>query len=82
MKLKKVDWAANTMILTGVVGLLYLIRMLQWHEKFFIWFSVSMIIGGLRYYAGDSASQNTIRVIYILFDLIVILFIVLGEILD
>lgn len=79
MKLKKIDWAANTMLLTGVVGILYFTRMLHWHEKSFLCFFVSFIIYGLSFYAKDPASQKQIRVIHKLFILIAALFIVLHE---
>ncbi len=81
MKLKKIDWVANTMLLAGVVGLMYFIRMLHWHEKSFICFSVSMIVYGLRFYAKDSVSQKKIRIIYILFVMVMALFIGLHELL-
>ncbi len=81
MKLKKIDWAANTLLLTGVLGILYFIRMLHWHEKLFLCFFVSLIIYGLSFYAKDPASKNQIRVIYKLFILIMALFIGLHELL-
>lgn len=79
MKLKKIDWAASTLLLTGVFGIMYITRMLHWYEKAYLFFSVSLIILGLRFYAKDSASQKQIKIIYILFVIVMTLFIVLYE---
>ncbi len=79
MKFPKIDWAVTTMLLTGVVGILYFTSMLNWHERSLVCFFIFLFVHGLSFLAKDSGSQKQIRIINILFILITALFISLYE---
>ncbi|GEM_PF-3968321 len=79
MKFPKIDLAVATMLLTGVVGILYFTSTLGWHARFLVCFFVSAFVHGLSFLAKDSASQKQIRLINLLFILVSALFIGLNE---
>lgn len=79
MNFPKIDLAVTTMLLTGVVGLLYFTRMLNWHERSLVCFFVFLFVHGLSFLAKDSASQKNIRIINALFIMITALFIGIHE---
>ncbi len=79
MKLQKFDWAVTTMLLTGVVGILYFTRTLNWHERSLVCFFIFLFVHGLSFLAKDSTSQKKIRIINMLFIVITALFIAMYE---
>lgn len=79
MKFPKIDWAVTTMLLTGVVGILYFTSMLGWHKRSLVCFCIFLFVHGLSFLPKDSASQKKIRIINMLFILITYLFIGLYE---
>ncbi len=82
MQNKKIDWVAAFMVLIGVAGILYFTSPLHWYRRAIICFSVSMLINGLRFFAGDTGSQKQIKLIYILFVCISALVIGLHEVVE
>lgn len=77
----KINWAANTMLLTGVIGILYFTRMLHWHEKLLLYSCILQTIHGLSFYTKDPESRKNIRIFFSIFIIVAVLFIGLNELL-